>query len=157
MIEMAIAYVGAYLGRKMLDQVSSDVDTALDNKLKQLYQWVKAKLTGRPSGEVSLSLLEEAPEGQKQQVLVADQLAQAVGDDEAATNELQMLIAELDRLRPPGISIQGLARAEDVHGKQVGVKVEGALPEGSTIIGEAAAKTVHKDGENTGAYLRNLP
>jgi hypothetical protein len=160
MIEMAVAYVGAYLGRKalgMLKRAGSDVDAVVDDKLTQLYDWVKAKLTGRPSGEVSLSLLEDAPEGEKQQALVADQLTQAVANDEAAARELQTLIAELDRVRPPGITIRGLARAEDVHGEQVGAEAEGALSEGSTIAGEALATTVHKDGKNIGARLRNLP
>jgi hypothetical protein len=157
MFEMAVAYVGAYLGRKMLDQIGTDVGAAVDNKLKQLYEWVRARLTGRPSGEVSLSLLEEAPEGEKQQALVADQLSQAVGKDEAAARELQALIAELDRVRPPGITIRGLARAEDVHGEQVGAKVEGAIPAGSTVIGEAVATTVHEDGKNIGTHLRSLP
>jgi hypothetical protein len=157
MIEMAVAYVGAYFGRKMLDQIGSDAGAAVDNKLKQLYEWVKAKLAGRPSGDVSLSLLEEAPEGEKQQALVADQLTQAVGSDETAIDQLKMLIAEIDRVRPPGISIRGLARAEDVRGMQVGAEVEGGLPEGSTVSGEAQATTVHEGGQNIGVHLRKAP
>jgi hypothetical protein len=157
MFEIAIAYVGAYLGRKVLEKVGSDAADAIDTKLKQLYDWVKAKLTHSASGEVSLSLLEEKPEGEKQQALVTGQLAQAVGNDQAAADELRALIAELDRLRPPGITIQGLAHAEDVYGEQVGVKVEGALQEGSTVTGEAKATTVHQGGQNVGVHVKNLP
>jgi hypothetical protein len=157
MFEVAVAYVGAYLGRKALDKIGSDAGDALDKKLRQLYEWTKAKLTGRPSGEVSLSLLSDAPEGEKQQALVTDQLAQAVGNDQAATSELLALIAELDRLRPPGITIEGLARGEDVYGKQAGVVVEGAIPAGSKVIGGSSTTTVHEGGESIGVHLKNLP
>ena len=157
MIEMAVAYVGAYLGHKLLDKVSDDVGEAFESKLAQLYQWIKAKLTGRPSGEVSLSLLEDAPDGEKQQTLVADQLSQAVAGDEAASQELQVLVAELDKLRPPGITIKGLARAGDLHAEQIGADVEGTLPEGSTVSGEATATTVHEGGRNIGAQYRSRP
>jgi hypothetical protein len=157
MIEMAVAYVGAYLGHKVLDKVGDDIGDAFESKLAQLYQWVKAKLTGRPSGEVSLSLLEDAPEGEKQQTLVADQLSQAVAGDEAASRELQALVAELDKLRPPGITIKGLARAGDLYGEQIGADVEGALPEGSTVSAEATATTVHQGAKNIGAKYRSGP
>jgi hypothetical protein len=160
MIEVAVAYLGAYLGRKALGIVgraADDADAAIDEKLGQLYDWVKGKLTGRPSGEVSLSMLEDDPEGEKQQALVTDQLGQAVTDDDAATGQLEALVEELDRLRPPGITIRGLARGEDVHGKQVGVKVEGPVAPGTDIAGEAHAKTVHEGGENIGAEVKNRP
>jgi hypothetical protein len=160
MIEMAVAYVGAYFGRKalgLLGRAGTDVDAAVDEKLGQLYEWVKGKVTGRPSAEVSLSLLEDAPDGEKQQTLLVDQLAQAVADDDEAAGELQALVEELERVRPPGISIRGLARGEDVYGEQVGVNVEGALPEGSEIVGEAQAKTVHEGGKNIGVRVQKPP
>jgi hypothetical protein len=158
MVEIAVAYVGAYFGRKalgLLGRAGSDVDAVVDEKLAQLYQWVKTKVTGRPSAEMSLSLLEDAPEGEKQQTLLADQLAQAVADDEGATRELQALVEELERVRPPRISIRGLARGEDVYGEQVGIDVEGALPKDGEIEGIAEAKNVH--GKNIGVRLRKLP
>jgi hypothetical protein len=156
-IEIAVAYVGAYLGRKALklaERAGEDIDSAIDEKLGQLYDWVKGKLTGRPTGEVSLDLLEEAPDGEKQQTLVARQLTQAVGSDEAAERELEALIAELDRLRPTGVTIQGLARAEDLYGEQVGADVEGPLQPGDRVDGTAEVKTLHVGGKNIGAKYR---
>lgn len=155
MIEAAVAYIGAYLGRKLLDRVGSDIDDAFEKKLTQLYRWVKAKFTGRPGGEASLTLLEETPDGEQQQALVASQLAKALGGDEAAAGELGALLAELDRIRPPGLVIKGLASADDVHGKQVGVSAEGPLPEGSTLDGTAEAKTLHEGGESIGVHYRS--
>jgi len=158
MIELAVAYVGAYLGRKalgLLDRAGTDVDAVVDEKLGTLYEWVKGKLTGQPSAEMSLSLLEDSPEGEKQQTLVVDQLAQAVAGDEGATAELQALVDELERVRPPGISIRGLARGEDVYGEQIGAEFEGDLPESGEITGESVAKDVH--GKNVGVRVRKLP
>jgi hypothetical protein len=157
MIEAAVAYLGVYLGNKLLDKVSDDIGDAFESKLAQLYGWVKAKLTNRPTGEVSLSLLEDAPDGEKQQALVAGQLSEAVAGDEAGARELQALVAELDRLRPVGLTIKGLARAGNLHGEQVGADVEGALPEGSTVSGEAIATTVQEGGRNIGAQYRSRP
>lgn len=157
MIEMAVAYVGAFLGKKLLDKVGDDVTDAFESKLAQLYQWVKAKLTGRPSGEVSLSLLQKAPEGEDQQTLVADQLSQAVAGDETATRELQALVAELDKLRPPGLVIKGVARAGDLRGQQIGADVQGPLPDGSEVSGEATANTVYENARNVGVQFRSRP
>jgi hypothetical protein len=160
MIEAAVGYIGAYLARKalgLLARAGSDADSLVDEKLTQLYNWVKSKFTGRPTAEVSLDLLEETPDGEKQQALVADQLDQAVADEELAKGELQALVEELDRVRPPGITISGLARGEDVYGKQVGVDIEGSIPEGADIVGEAQAKIVRKGGENIGVRHRNHP
>jgi hypothetical protein len=156
-IEVAVAYVGAYLGRKALQlakRAGADTDSAIDEKLGQLYDWVKGKLTGRPSGDVSLSLLEEAPEGKQQQTLVAQQLAEAPRSDEATRRELEALVAELDRLRPPGVTIEGLARAEDLYGEQVGADIEGPLEPGDRVEGEAVATTVHEGATNIGARHR---
>lgn len=158
MIEVAVGYVGAYLARKALvlvDRVGSDADSMIDRKLGELYDWVKAKLFGRPNSEVSLGLLEETPEGEKQQALVAGQLTEALGGDLQATHELEALVSELDRLRPPGISIKGLASGQDVHGEQVGVVLEGKLPGGADVSGEARATTVHKDAKNIGVHFRD--
>jgi hypothetical protein len=160
MIEIAAGYIGAYLTRKslgVLERAGSEADAAVDDKLSQLYNWVKAKFTGRPSSEMSLSLLEESPEGETQQALVADQLSQVVQDDDAAIRELHVLVEELDRVRPSGITIRGLARAEDIYGQQVGAEVEGSVPQGSEIIGEAVAGTIREGGKSVGARLRNLP
>jgi hypothetical protein len=152
-IEVAVAYVGAYLARKALrlaKRAGADADSAIDSKLDQLYDWVKGKLTGTASGPVSLSLLEDAPEGDKQQKLVTQQLTEAVGADEAARGELEELVAELDRLRPQGVSIKGLARAEDVYGEQVGADVKGPLAPGDSVEGEAITTTLHEGGTNIG-------
>jgi hypothetical protein len=157
MIEMAVAYVGAYLGRKLLDKVSDDIGDAFENKLGQLYQWVKAKLAGRPSGEVSLSLLGDAPDGEKQQTLVADQLSQAVAGDEAASRELQALVAELDKLRPPGLVIKAVARTGDLRGEQIAADIQGPLPDGSTVSGDTTAETVHEGARNVGVQYRSRP
>jgi hypothetical protein len=124
-IEIAVAYLGAYLGRKALGLVgraAGDVDEAVDAKLGELYDWVKARLTGRPSGEVSLTMLEEAPEGEKQQALVTDQIGQAIAGDEDSTRELQALIEELERLRPVA-EIWNVTRAEraTIRDSEVGV------------------------------------
>ena len=157
MIEVAVAYVGAYLGRKALklaERAGADVDSAIDEKLGQLYDWVKGKLTGKPAGPVSLEVLEETPDGEKQQELVTQQLTEALGSDEAAAQELQALVAELDKLRPPGVTIKGLATAEDLYGTQIGAEVEGPLNPGAHVDGEARATTVHPGGQNIGAKYR---
>ena len=157
MIEMAVGYVGAYLARKSMDvlaRAGSDVDAAIDDKLSELYEWVKAKLTGRPSGEASLRVLEGSPESEDQQTVVADQLAQAVAGDPEAAEHIEALVAELDKLRPPGVTIRGLARAGAVSGTQVAVDVEGELPPGTDITGEATATRIEKGGESFGVRRR---
>ncbi len=153
MIEMAVAYLGAYFGRKALGvvaQAGSDIDAAIDGKLDQLYNWVKGKLTGQGSGDTSLEMLKEKPEGENQQKLVGEQLTEALAGDAEATAQLQALVDELDKLWPEGVTIRGLAKAEGLHGTQIGADVEGPLPEGSDVHGEAEATTVHKDAQNTG-------
>jgi len=160
MIEVAVAYVGAYLGRKALKlgaKAGADIDSEIDAKLGQLYDWVRARLTDRPGGDVSLSLLADAPEGDKQQALVTEQLAEAVAGDDAAGSELQAFVEELDRLRPPGVTIEGLARAEDLYGEQVGVEIEGTLQEGDSVKGESVATTVHEGAKSVGVKYRRLP
>src|SRR5438874_4488448 len=100
MIETAVAYVGAYLARKslgLLARAGSDADAAINEKLSQLYGWVKSKITGRPTSELSLRVLEATPEGKDQQALVTDQLTQALAKDGEATRQLEALVKELDR------------------------------------------------------------
>jgi len=143
-IEIAAAYVGAYLGRKALGLVgraAGDADEAVDAKLGQLYDWVKTRLTGRPSGEVSLTLLEEAPDGEKQQALVADQLGQAIADDEVSTHELQALVEELERLRPVA-EIWNVTRAE-----------RATIKESEVGVVDTDAASVHNETDVTDADI----
>jgi hypothetical protein len=151
MIETAVGYLAAYFGRRALGVIGKKVDDAMDQGLTHLYEWVRARLTGRPTAELSLSMLEKEPEGEDQRALVANQLAEALGGDEATVAELKAMIEQLDKLRPPGITIRGLARAEDVYGEQIGVDVEGPLPETGQIEGTAEAKKVH--GSNVGVRV----
>jgi hypothetical protein len=157
MIEIAIGYVGAYLARKALgvvDRAGADADRAVDDALGKLYDWVKGKLTGAPNGELSLDMLAEQPEGDNQQRLVTNQLREVIGDDEAANQQLQALVAELERVRPAGLTVTGLARADDVLGRNVGVDAEQGVPEGTGIIsGTAEATNVREGGENVGVVL----
>ena len=157
MIEVAVAYVGAYLGRKALklaERAGADVDSAIDEKLGQLYDWVRGKLTSQPTGEVSLEVLEEAPGGEKQQKLVTQQLTEALADDAAAAQELEALVAELDKLRPAGVTIEGLATAKDLYDEQVGADIQGPLRPGDRAKGTAIADTVHEGGKNIGVTYR---
>jgi hypothetical protein len=159
MFEIAVGYVGVYLTRKslgLLARAGSEVDAVVDEKLGALYEWVKAKLTGSQASEASLNILEKEPEGENQQAVVSGQLSQALGDDADSKAQLQQLVAELDRLRPPGMTLRALARAGDLYGRQVGANVEGPLPEGTKLDATAEATTVHKDGENIGLNLKNL-
>ncbi len=151
MIETAVAYVAAYFGRKAAGAIGRKVDDALDQGLTHMYQWVKAKLTGQPNADLSLSMLEEAPEGENQQALVANQLSAALAGDQTMLAELKAMVEQLDQLRPPGITIRGLARAEDVYGEQVGVDVAGPLPDTGQIEGTAEATTVH--GSSVGVRI----
>ena len=157
MVETAVSYLVAFLARRaggLVGRAASDVGSAIDKKLDELYEWVKSKLTGQPTAKLSLELLEESPNGQRQKQLVTDQLTQAVASDNAATDQLSTLVAELDRLRPPGITINGLATAWDVSGTNVGADVEGPLPTGSVVNGTARANTVRDGGETIGAKYR---
>jgi hypothetical protein len=159
MIEIAIGYVGAYLARKalgVLDHAGADVDRAVDDKLGKLYDWVKAKLTGKPTGEVLLNLLAEQPEGDNQQKLVSGQLTEAIGGDETAHQQLQALLDEIEQVRPQGVSIHGLATAQDVYGRQVGVDIAGVVPEGE-VSGAAHAIVLHSGGENVGVRIGPAP
>lgn len=153
MVETAVAYVAAYLGRKALGVLDDKVGTAINEKLGELYGWVKDKVSGRPSAELSLGLLEKDPEGEDQQALVVNQLDEALAGDPGKLSALKALVDELDQLRPPGVSIKGLARAEDVYGTQVGVDIEGAPPDSGEIEGTAIAKRVH--GDNIGVRIKN--
>jgi hypothetical protein len=144
-IEIAVAYLGAYLGRKaigLVGRAAGDVDEAVDAKLGELYDWVKARLTGRPSGEVSLTMLEEAPEGEKQQALVTDQIDQAIAGDEASTRELQALVDELERLRPAA-EIWNITRAQ-----------RAVVTDSDVGVVDTDAASVHNETDVTDAEIR---
>src|SRR5438094_8977153 len=108
MFELAAAYVGTYLGKKLLDRVGDDVGDAFDAGLRKLYDWVKGKLASR-AGNKALAQVEKDPDGDGQRDLLAAMLEDAVEGDTKATAELSAMIAELDKLRPPGLVIRGSA------------------------------------------------
>jgi uncharacterized protein YdbL (DUF1318 family) len=152
-IELAVGYLSAYLARKslvLLGRAGEDVDGYVDQKLGELYDWVKGRLTGAPTSELSLGLLEETPDGARQQALVGEQLSAVVEADGEAAIQLQAIVEELERRRPAGVSIRGFAGADDVHGEQIGVEAEGPLAPGTEVSGEARAQTVHPGGRNIG-------
>lgn len=155
MIEIAVAYVGAAIGKKVLDHVGDDMADAFDASLARLYHWVKAKFAGYGSAERSLRMLEKHPEDADAQAIVAEELTEAVGGDEVASSELRALLAELDRVKPPGLVIRGTAIVDgDLHGDQAGAKVSGPLPYGSSVRGTATVKgTLHQGASNTGAAV----
>ena len=155
MIEIAVAYIGAAIGKKVLDHVGDDTGSAFDAALAKLYHWVKAKFTGDDAAERSLRMLEKHPEEDDAQATVAEELTEAVAGDKAASSELRELLAELERTKPPGLVIQGTAVVEgDLHGDQAGAKVNGPLPDGSSVEGAATVKgTVHQGASNTGVVL----
>ena len=155
MIEIAVAYIGAAIGKKVLDHVGDDTGSAFDAALAKLYHWVKAKFTGHDAAERSLRMLEKHPEEDDAQATVAEELTEAVAGDKAASSELRELLAELERTKPPGLVIQGTAVVEgDLHGDQTGAKVSGPLPDGSSVDGAATVKgTVHQGASNTGVVL----
>lgn len=155
MIEIAVAYIGAAIGKKVLDHMGDDVGSGFDAALAKLYHWVKAKFTGHDAAERSLRMLEKHPEEDDAQATVAEKLAEAVDGDEAASSELRALLVELERTKPPGLVIQGTAVVEgDLDGDQAGAKVNGPLPDGSSVDGAATVKgTVHHGASNTGVVL----
>jgi hypothetical protein len=154
MFEVAAVYIGLTLGKKLLDRTGDDIAGGFEKGLVRLYNWAKGKLTSR-TGERALAQVEKDPEGDDQQELLADALADAVEGDEAATAELAAMIAELDKLRPPGLVLRGSATSEELHGEQVGVKVSGQLPAGSSVDGITETGTVHQDGKNIGIEYRS--
>lgn len=158
MLEIAVGYVGAYLARKglgVLGRAGADVDGAVDDALGALYEWVKARFTGQPTAELSLELLSEAPEGKPQQALVREQLASALDDE--AREQLAELVRGVEAARPPGVTLTGLARAEDLSGLQVGVDVESPADGPLTAHGTATARTVRSGGINAGVRYRGGP
>jgi hypothetical protein len=152
--EVAAAYIGLLLGKKLLDRTGDDIAGGFEKGLVALYSWAKGKLTSR-TGERALTRVEKDPDGQEQHELLADALADAVDGDQAATAELAAMIAELDKLRPPGLVIRGSATSTELHGKQVGTKVSGPLPAGSAVNGITETGTVHEGGENIGVEYRS--
>src|SRR6266852_1455158 len=141
MIELAVGFLGTYIARKaekLVERAGVDVDAAFDNKLGDLYEWVKTKITGRPSAERSLRILEKDPQDADTQSLLQSELVTALSDDPSAQARLASLVDELKQLRPTGVTVRGLATSEEVAagGQQVGAQAEGPLPEGSTVQGE---------------------
>jgi hypothetical protein len=157
-VEVAVGFLGAYLLRKaegVVARAGDEADAAFDRKLAVLYDWTKGKLTGRPYGERSLRLLEKLPEDVDSQDAVGAELAQVVAGAAGAQQELAELIAELERLRPAGLSIRGEATSTEVAegGSQAGVVAEGPLPDGSVVVGTANTGTVR--GNQAGAVYRS--
>jgi hypothetical protein len=155
MIEMAVAYIGAAIGKKLLDHMGDDAGDAFDASLKKLYRWVRARFSGHDAAERSLRMLEKHPAEQDAQLTVAEKLAEAVDGDPAASSELRELLGELDRTRPPGLVIRGTAVVEgDLEGDQAGAKVTGPLPDHSVVGGDATVKgTVREGASNIGVVL----
>jgi hypothetical protein len=155
MFEVAAAYIGLALGNKLLDRVGDDVASGFEQGLVKLYNWARGKLTSR-TGAKALARAEKDPEGDEQQELLADALADAVEGDGVATAELAALVKELDKLRPPGLVIRGHAEAAELYGKQVGAKVSGPLQPGSIVDGTTKTSgTVHENAESIGVEYRN--
>lgn len=155
MIEIAVAYIGAAIGKKVLDHVGDDAGDAFDAALAKLYRWVKAKFTGHDAAERSLRMLERHPEEDDAQATVAEELTEAVDGDEAASGDLRELLAELERTKPPGLVIHGTAFVGgDLYGDQAGAKVRGPLTDGSSVGGVATVQgTVHSGASNTGVVV----
>jgi hypothetical protein len=146
-MEIAVGFLAAYLGRKaqgLVGRAGREIDAAFDQKLSEFYGWVKGKLTGRSSAERSLRLLEKDPDGVDEQEQVGEELGATFAGDASGEAELSEWIAELKRLRPPGVRIRGIAEAGTVAegAFQAGVRAEGPLAEGSEVTGEAKAGEV---------------
>jgi hypothetical protein len=155
MFELAAVYIGLALGKKLVDKAGDDVADGFEKGLVKLYNWAKGKLTSR-TGQRALARTEKDPEGDEQQELLADALADAVSGDEAASAELSAMIAELDKLRPPGLKIRGSAKSAELHGEQVGTEASGPLPAGTSVEGVTEVTgTVHKDAKNVGTVYRS--
>lgn len=158
MFELAIGFVGAYLARKgagLLARAADDVDGVIDDKLGQLYEFVKGKLLrlGR-RGERSIARLEEQPDDERSLHDVQEDLDEALKGDLDGAAHLKALVDELKRLDPTGVRLKGVAKAETVKagGASVGVDVEGRLMPGDTADGSATAGTV--EGYQSGSRYR---
>jgi hypothetical protein len=155
MFEVAAAYIGFALGKKLLDRAGDDIADGFEKGLVKLYNWAKGKLTNR-TGQRALARAEKDPEGDEQQEALADALADAVNGDQAASAELSAMIAELDKLKPPGLEISGSAKSAELYGEQVGAEASGPLPAGSSVKGVTEVTgTVHKGAKSIGAVYRS--
>jgi len=156
MVEAALAFLGAYLVRKaggLLGRAGADADAAFTGRLNGLYDWVKGRFGGVKAAEASLRQLERDPASEDSRLLVADHLERVMESNPTLATELAELVAELKKLQPKGIDLQGWASARDVSGVQAGVDVEGKLEPGAQVKGVASA-TEEVSGEQSGIRYR---
>ncbi|MCU8595167.1 hypothetical protein ABZX60_16655 [Streptomyces olivaceus] len=158
MFETATEFVSAYLMSKattMLDRAGADADSLFDRKLAEFYDWARERLAGLGAqGERSLRMLERAPEGVDERAQLGEELARAIDGDQLAQDQLRMLLAKLEQLRPSGATVRGSVRSGELGGGQVGVLIEGTAAAGDQIEGTAVADRVLSTGTNAGVVYR---
>jgi hypothetical protein len=154
-VEIAIGFLSAYLARKaggLLARAADDVDGVIDDKLGQLYEFVKKRMRrlGRP-GERSLERLEEQPDDKRNRSDALEDLAAALKGDEEGAEQLRALVENLQRLDPTGVYLKGVAKATTIvaGASNVGVDIDGQLRPGDTADGTATAGTVAGDQVGT--------
>jgi hypothetical protein len=120
----AAALLAPYLrhvANRALDNVGDTLSEAAVAKLGQLYDWVRAKVTGKPAG-LALDRLEREPENDKYRVVLEVALAELIESESRSgpgfAETLERLVAEAGRAAGPDlaqITDAGAVAGRDIH------------------------------------------
>jgi hypothetical protein len=133
MLETAAVYIIIAIGKKLIDHAGEDAGDAFDKSLGKLARWVKQKFADNQTGKLAIAEIAEASAGedgeaerkQGSKYLIAA-LKDATANDPKATRELEALVAEVQKVTPPELILNGTLRVKEVlGGKLIGVKTVG--------------------------------
>lgn len=108
MVEAAVTFVVAFLGRQaagLVERVGSDVNSAFDDKVADLYEWVKARLSVRRAGRRAIEEVEMRPDDESAKRSLEDQLSDEVEADPGFAAEMTERVEALEAARPASWSV----------------------------------------------------
>lgn len=153
MFEVAAAYVGIAIGKKLLDHVGDDIGNAFDAALAKLGNWVTKRLRGRPVGDLALTQMTANPEGADPQKILAAALAEVASGDPAAAGQLTALLAELEKVKPAGLIVTSSIELDKLAaGKVTGISLKSDAPPKAQLTSNAKVETM-TGGDLTGVEL----
>jgi hypothetical protein len=119
----ASALLVTYLGR-VGDQAASNLGDALAEaavaRLRQLHDWVKGKVAGRPVAERALQRLEEEPGDERRLVVFEDALVELIESDPAFADDLHRLV--VDAAQASGPTFSNITDAGAIAGRDVNLR-----------------------------------